>query len=99
MNTDVYKPIDCDFYDTLEVLAMRHKECVLEYLDEQQQSQTIRTVIVDVFAKGAEEFILLESGKWIRLDQLLVVDQRPFPLVSCPTGHAAGQLKRVGSFD
>jgi hypothetical protein len=52
-----------------------------------------------VFAKGAEEFILLESGKWIRLDQLLVVDQRPFPLVSCPTGHAAGQLKRVGSFD
>ncbi len=79
MNADVYKPIDCDYYDTLEVLAMRRKECVIEYIDERQQPQTIKNVIVDVFTNGAEEFIRLESGQLIRLDHLLVVDQRPAP--------------------
>jgi Rho-binding antiterminator len=91
MNADVYKPIDCDYYDTLEVLAMSKKECVIVYIDEHQRSQTVETVIVEVFAKGAAEFIRLETGQLIRLDHLLVVDQRPVPLTSCCTDYIAGQ--------
>lgn len=82
MNTDVYKPFDCDYHDTLEVLAMRRKECVIEYMDERLQAQTIKNVIEDVFAKGTEEFIRLESGQLIRLDHLMVVDQRTTPFDS-----------------
>ncbi len=91
MNAEVYKPIDCDYYDTLEVLAMRRKECVIVYIDKHRQSQTVKTVIEDVLAKGGEEFIRLENGQLIRLDHLLVVDHRPVPLDSCSIVHVAGQ--------
>ncbi|MFN7874717.1 MAG: hypothetical protein ACK5PB_05330 [Pirellula sp.] len=81
------------YYDTLEVLEMRRKQCVIVYIDEHQQSQTVKNVIIDVFAKGIEEFIRLETGQWIRLDQLLVVDQRAVPLDSCPMVYKALQLR------
>jgi Rho-binding antiterminator len=83
-----YKPIDCGDYDTMEVLAMRRKECVIEFIDEHQQSRSITSKIVDVFAKSGEEFLQLESGQLIRLDHLMVVDNLPVPKDACRfTGH------------
>ena len=83
MNENVYKPIDCGYYDTLEVLSMRRKECLIEFIDEHQQTQAVTSTIVDVFAKSGEEFLQLKSGQLIRLDHLLTVDNLPVPKDVC----------------
>ena len=74
-----YTPISCTYYDQLEVLALRRLECQVEFLDEQDQQQSARDVIVDIYSKDKQEFLRLRSGAVIRLDRLLTVDGKPMP--------------------
>ena len=69
-----YQPINCHFYDELELLAIRQKNCSITYLDESGNSLEKVGIIVDFKIISAAEFMLLNDGSKIRLDRLISVD-------------------------
>lgn len=69
-----YKPVGCGFYDELEILAMRRQTALIEYRDESGDTQRTESRVEDVFAKNGEEFVQIDGGKRIRLDQLIRVN-------------------------
>lgn len=69
-----YQPINCHFYDELELLAIRQKNCLIIYLDETGNQVEKSAVIMDFKIIDAAEFMLLKDGDKIRLDQLVSVD-------------------------
>jgi len=69
-----YIPIDCGFHDLLLDRATRRSVVELEYLDSNAQATTKATVIKDVYTKQKEEFLLMDDGEIIRLDQIVSVD-------------------------
>ena len=74
-----YIPISCDFYDELELWAIRKTNCKFVYLNEANERQTIEGVIENLFAKEKVEFLLLENGFQLRLDRLVSVNDKPLP--------------------
>lgn len=71
-----YQPINCNFYDELEILAMRGQSCSILYwkdLNLQEQLETTDTIITIKIIDKAE-FLILKEGTPIRLDQLISVD-------------------------
>ena len=82
MKTQVYQPINCNYYDELEAIAVKRREVDIQYLDQQGQSQTINTRILDFRTANKEEFAILENGMEIRLDYLVEVDGKPV-ILSC----------------
>lgn len=77
MSTD-YSPIDCSLHDHLEAAATLGGKRRIVYYDEGAGSTEVLARIVDVFAKGGEEFIRLDTGALIRLDRLESVDDVRF---------------------
>jgi len=76
MKKEPYKSISCGYYDELLLLAT-HKQAVnIDYTDE-NKTQSINAVIIDVFTKEKEEFLTLDNGQTIRLDRLLSVNNKP----------------------
>ena len=73
-NKQDYQPISCNFYDELTLLAMRKKTCEIVYRVNEQKVTTVTGVIRDIYTKEKEEFVVLESGLAIRLDQLISAD-------------------------
>ncbi len=69
-----YQPISCHFYDELELLAIRQKNCSIVYLDETGSQLKKFAVITDFKIIDAAEFMLLKDGDKIRLDRLISVD-------------------------
>lgn len=69
-----YQPISCNFYDELTLLSMRKKNCEIVYRVSERKITTIKSVIRDIYTKNKEEFMVLESGLRIRLDQLISAD-------------------------
>ena len=74
-----YVPIDCNFYDEIEILAMRKSKSTVVYLSEKDEQTTIEGVIKNVFAKNKEEFLEMESGLIFRLDRLISLDGKEVP--------------------
>ena len=76
MNTErsPYHPISCEFHDRLEDLATLRKTVRIGYRDESGMEQIRDAVITDVFARGGEEFVVLDSAEHVRLDRLIEVD-------------------------
>ncbi len=75
-----YQPINCDFYDILEALAVRQIPTKIEYLDEGGQTLKLAEVVIkDLYTKQKEEFMLLNTGQVIRLDKLLRVHDTDLP--------------------
>ncbi|MEZ4703186.1 MAG: hypothetical protein R2834_22855 [Rhodothermales bacterium] len=71
-----YTPIDCGFYDILEDQAVRGVPCEIVYLDPEENQRVVETRILDVYARGNEEFIVLAAtadDPPIRLDRLVRV--------------------------
>ncbi|GJQ20929.1 MAG: hypothetical protein HBSIN02_12840 [Bacteroidia bacterium] len=63
-----YKPVACSFYDVLEAAAFRKHPVILVLED-----RSVESVLLDVYAKGTEEFLSareIASGKpfTLRLD-------------------------------
>lgn len=77
METD-YQPISCGFYDELGLRMMRGAPCELE-VQEEDGTETIRTIIRDVFTEGDAEYVRLDDDRRIRLDHILRVDDIPAP--------------------
>ncbi|NJL76766.1 MAG: hypothetical protein HC892_18850 [Saprospiraceae bacterium] len=82
MKHQIYQPINCDFYDTLEEYATLKKLGSIRFYDAHAQVQEVRTRIQNLFTKDKEEFMELESGITIRLDQLIALDEQLVP-TSC----------------
>ncbi|MFK7772326.1 MAG: Rho-binding antiterminator [Saprospiraceae bacterium] len=74
-----YVPINCDFYDEIEIHAMRKSKIMVVYLSENEKQTTIEGVIKNVFAKNKEEFLEMESGLIFRLDRLISLDGKVVP--------------------
>ena len=69
-----YIPIDCNFYDRIEAAIVLRKVVQLQYLEEQDQKVTIDTPLADTQTKNGAEFLILPSGKAIRMDQIVSLD-------------------------
>lgn len=74
-----YIPINCDFYDEIEILAMRKSKCKVVYRDKEDIVQTIEGVINNVFSKNKEEFLIVNDELKIRLDRLISIDGKIIP--------------------
>ena len=73
-----YQPINCNFYDELEILAMRGQSCAIRFwkdLEFQEQLEITDTILTIKIINKAE-FLILKEGNPIRLDQLISVDDK-----------------------
>lgn len=75
-----YIPISCDYYDLLEIAAMRNQESDFEYWDEHGQKQNTRGRIEELYAREGQEFLVLNTGLRFRLDRLVRMDDQVVPL-------------------
>ena len=69
-----YQPINCHFYDELELLAIRKQAIPIFYFNESEKEVQITDTIVDFKIIEQAEFLILKSGLKIRLDRLISVD-------------------------
>jgi len=69
-----YQPINCHFYDELELLAIRQQSCLIQYHNEVEKVIEITAIILDFKIIEQAEFMILKSGDKIRLDKLVSVD-------------------------
>ena len=69
-----YQPINCHFYDELELLAIRQQAIPIFYFTESAEEVQITDTIVDFKIIAQAEFLILKSGLKIRLDRLVSVD-------------------------
>ena len=82
-DSNQYNPINCSLYDYLEMWAIK-KTPLHIYYKEGSESQTIeQDFIVDLQTKDKEEFVFLQSGKVIRLDNILKINNVDFMIRSC----------------
>ncbi len=71
-----YHSIRCSYYDQLEAYATKRTHCAVVYrVDEQEK--TSEGIIVDLFAKDGAEYLKLNNGIVIRLDQLISINGVP----------------------
>ena len=74
---ETYKPISCDFHDELEAISVQKKPVEVVYKDERGGRQVLEGRITDLYTRDHEEFMIVEGGVEIRLDQLVMVDGKP----------------------
>lgn len=70
-----YRPIDCSVHDRLEALATLGVPCRIRYRGPDDEEHELVDRIVDVFARGGEEFLDTAGGVRIRLDRLTQVER------------------------
>lgn len=75
----IYQPINCDYYDRLEAWATMHTICLLVFQDEAAGEQQVSARIEDLYTLNKVEYLRLDNGLLIRLDQLLSVNGIPLP--------------------
>ena len=68
-----YIPISCHFYDELESLAVKKIKSKIVFLEDDLENE-IEDFIVDFKNINKEEFMILSSGKQIRLDKIISVN-------------------------
>ena len=76
---NVYKPIDCNFYDILEALATQKRYVRIQYFTDLHEFQTVDALIKDLYIKDKFEYMLLSNGSEIRLDRLVSADGKFVP--------------------
>lgn len=74
-----YVPINCDFYDEIEIRAMRKSKTTVIYLSKNEEQITFEGVIKNVYSKNKEEFLEMEDGLIFRLDRLISLDGKVVP--------------------
>ena len=72
-NSQPYIPINCSFYDYLEEAATLENKAIIKYLNK-GFVVTIEAKIHTLFIKNKVEFMELEDGQSIRLDNLISFD-------------------------
>lgn len=74
MTPKKYQPISCDFYDELELLALRKTVATIVIRQENDATKEIESRIKTFYTKDKEEFMILANGEEIRLDKLVSVN-------------------------
>lgn len=69
-----YQPIDCGVYDHFEAAIVQRRPVELVYLDAAGRTVTVITPLFDLKTVAKEEFVLLPSGEWLRLDRVKSID-------------------------
>lgn len=69
-----YRPIACGLHDRLEALATTGGVVRIVARAPDGARRTLEDRLVDVFARGGEEFVRTGRGQLIRLDRLGSVD-------------------------
>lgn len=77
-----YKPISCDFHELLLAKATLKERCYIVYTSSAEEIK-IESIIIDVYTKSGEEFMLLENGTIIRLDHIISLNDTHLPDISC----------------
>lgn len=78
-----YRPIDCALHDRLEAAATIGRPADLAWIDAEGRETSSRETIVDVFARGGEEFLTTASGLEVRLDLVTALDGVAFRAAGC----------------
>ncbi|MFN2458206.1 MAG: hypothetical protein ABR502_08405 [Chitinophagaceae bacterium] len=71
---EIYKPVNCDFYDELEALATMNKTCDIKFKGDNEAISSLRGRIADLYTEEHVEYLKTDSGVEIRLDKLVEVD-------------------------
>lgn len=77
-STQQYIPINCSFYDYLEEAATLHQIAVIDYYENGELVQ-IKSRIKTLFIEDKVEFMKLENGQSIRLDNLIKFNGKALP--------------------
>ena len=77
-----YQPISCDFHELLLAHATLKQHVEIVYLYQNIEKRT-SGIIIDVYTKKGEEFLLLDNETMIRLDFLISVNGDKLPDLSC----------------
>lgn len=73
-----YRPIACSLVDELQLRAMRGRPVTIRYRGAGDATTESRSVIRDVLSRDGAEYLVLDEGEDIRLDDLLEVDGLAF---------------------
>jgi Rho-binding antiterminator len=73
---DAYTPVSCDFHDELEAIATLRQTCRIVYHTEADTTSEIEGRIADVYAANHADYVKLEEGTVIRLDQIVSVNDK-----------------------
>lgn len=70
-----YQPINCNFYDHFEAAIVQRRAVSLEFKlpDGTVTRQTVK--LKDLKTVDKEEFVQLANGEWLRLDQVISLDE------------------------
>lgn len=77
-NIELYIPINCSFYDYLEEAATLKQIAVIDYYENGLDSQ-VESGIKTLFIKDKVEYMELENGQFIRLDNLIKFNGKSLP--------------------
>lgn len=69
-----YVPINCEFHDVLEATATRARVAVIVFENPVGQQETCHAHITDLIAHDGIEYMQLDSGDRVRLDDIVSVD-------------------------
>ena len=69
-----YQPISCDYYDILELTAMRKNVVEIIFENERGEREIVNARIRTFATRQKEEFMILDNEKEIRLDKLISAD-------------------------
>ena len=68
-----YRPVDTDLVDNLEHYALDKIRVTIAFTDHSGTSEEMRGLIGEIYTKDHAEFLKMEDGRTIRLDQLKTV--------------------------
>lgn len=69
-----YHPINCEFHDVLEAVATERRRVPIVYATEGRTPAGVDARITDLGAKDGIEYMHLDDGSRIRLDDIVSVD-------------------------
>lgn len=79
----IYTPIDCGLYDYLEMWSVKKTKVEVTYSENGKSKIESDTHIIDLQTRNKEEFVYLSSGKVIRLDNILWINDVDFSIRTC----------------
>lgn len=68
-----YVPINCEFHDVLETVAVQRRAVPMVIMEDGSE-HALRARIVDITAHDGVETMRLEDGRTVRLDAIVSVD-------------------------
>lgn len=77
-----YSPISCHFYDELEAIAIKKIKAKIIYINDGEKLE-IEDLIIDFKNLNKEEFLVLSSGQYIRLDKIIKINDLLASSYSC----------------